>query len=133
MDTQKLTPILCFTIGLIHIASADGIFQKEEDLYIASAITGHEESLEAAIAYFNTMQVDQFLREANNILNYEQKLSMLINMLDLLYSDGNVDMEERKLFSRYMQAFGIEQETMNGHLKTIILKNERDIFEMASS
>lgn len=128
MDTPELTPILCFTIGLIHIASADGTFQKEEDLYIASAITGHEESLEEAIAYFNSMQVEHFLRDANNILNYEQKLSMLINMLDLLYADGNVDEEERRLFGRYMHAFGIEQDTMNGHLKTIILKNERDIF-----
>lgn len=123
MAPPALTPRLCLAIGLLQIASADGEFQKEEDLFIATVFSGREEVLNDAVRYVEVYGLQTFLHEANNILHYDQKLSLLINIIDLIYSDHQACEAEKEMFYKFMEAFGVDQATIDPHLKTIILKN----------
>ena len=87
----KLTPRLTLAVGLVFMMAADGQIEEEEIGQIQSVVGNDVDLIQSAIKYVRTVKIDQFLVEAPALVNDAQKLCMLINMCDLLLSDGRAD------------------------------------------
>lgn len=77
---------------------------------------------------FNIDALTAFLGNAASVLNQEQKLAILINVGDLLLSDGIAEEDEQELFSMFLDGFGISEKDFQPYLQTIMLKHDRSLF-----
>ena len=124
----KLTPRLTLAVGLVFMMAADGQIEEEEIGQIQSVVGNDVDLIQSAIKYVRTVKIDQFLVEAPALVNDEQKLCMLINVCDLLLSDGRADPSEQQLFHTMLNAFGVSQDNFKPYFDVILTKNNRSVF-----
>lgn len=123
-----LTPKIALCGSMIYMLAADGEVEQEEILYL-NTIVNDEATLKDSVKYIKNKDVDSFVAEAADILDDKQKMVVLANILDLLFSDGNADESEQELFRKFMDAFGKTEEDVSEIFDVIILKNDKSIFE----
>jgi len=135
-----ITPHLAFAASLIYVMESDGEIDNEEVGYLLSVLGGQKKGnvigvgdnnknlLKKAQNLVSEFSVDQFLIKISPILSKAQKISILINMLDMSLSDGESERQEQEIFGKYMQAFGISEAEFKILFDAIVLKNDRDIF-----
>jgi uncharacterized membrane protein YebE (DUF533 family) len=68
------------------------------------------------------------LERASPLLNDEQKLCVLLNMLDAAMVDGHIADEERALLHEFEESFGLSEDALSPHEQCLVLKNARQIF-----
>jgi uncharacterized tellurite resistance protein B-like protein len=125
-ERGKLTPALALLVSLAYMANADGEVSSEEEdeLTVALQRRGHlgsmsyEELVEQGSVYFQNTTLDQFLAEANTILNHEQKLSILTSLADTSLADGEVSDAEDSMFAAFLQGFGISEAEIEPYLRS---------------
>ena len=61
-------------------------------------------------------------------LTEEQKLCILVNIMDTLYADGNADVSEQEMFNKFFTAFGANEEAFMPNFNAIVLKNNKSVF-----
>ncbi len=131
----ELTPYSTFVTSMLYIMSADGEINENEIGQLIAAIGGNQikgininDILKGASKYVNVNKVDTFLSEVASKLNEDQKICILVNLVDTLFSDGNAAQEEQDTFAKFMSAFGVSEESFKPYFDTIVAKNRKSVF-----
>src|ERR1051326_4081366 len=122
----EMTPSLAFVAAFIYMMAADGVIEDEEINHLTATLGSLPNSgqlFDLAVQYVKKNSVETFIKEAAPVLSYPQKLSILINILDSALSDGDAATDEQELFNKFLQGFGIPEETLQSVFDVLILKN----------
>jgi uncharacterized tellurite resistance protein B-like protein len=127
----ELTPRSCLAISLFYCMSADGEIDHEEIGHLHSILgrTATRQHLEAVIDYARVTQPAQFLAEAAPRLRHEQKLCIVLNMIDSAMSDGEAELGEQQLVMQFAEAFGLTEAELTPHFRTLVAKNSRAVLD----
>ena len=126
-EPVELTPHLSLVTGVIYMMIADGEVSEQESSHLQSIIGGNEEVLHRALGYVEANSIDEYLETLPKILINAQKVCILMNICDSIMADGNLADDEKELFSRFLAAVGLTEESFKPYLRAISVKNERDI------
>ena len=123
-----LTPELCLTVSLLHMASCDGKLEPEEVLYLSGTTGLSLSKIDEGIKFISQSikrgeSFHDFLELSNTMLNTNQKRCIVLNLLDLAYSDGNIHQKEEKLFKEFCNQYEVENEEIENYKSIIVLKN----------
>jgi hypothetical protein len=77
--------------------------------------------------YGRSKKFDEFVSAAASLLTDSQKRCILLNLADALLSDGMAASQEKELFDRFLQAWGVAQESIQDELNVIIRKNDHSV------
>jgi len=125
----ELTPKLSLAVGLLHMINADGHVEAEEIGNVLQALGNDKALLDAAGRYARAKDVDSYLAESAKLLNADQKMCILLNLYDSLLADGVAAPEEQILFSRFLSAYGVSEQSIEPYTVGIALKNKREVLE----
>jgi uncharacterized tellurite resistance protein B-like protein len=125
----ELTPKLSLAVGLLHMVNADGQVEAEEIGNVLQALGNDKALMDAAGRYARAKDIDTYLAESAKMLNGDQKMCILLNLYDSLLADGVAAPEEQALFSRFLSAYGVSEQTIEPYTLGIALKNKREILE----
>jgi uncharacterized tellurite resistance protein B-like protein len=125
----ELTPKLSLAVGLLHMINADGHVEAEEIGNVLQALGNDKALLDAAGRYARAKDIDSYLAESAKLLNADQKMCILLNLYDSLLADGVAAPEEQMLFSRFLSAYGVSEQTIEPYTLGIALKNKREVLE----
>ena len=125
----ELTPKLSLAVGLLHMINADGHVEAEEIGNVLQALGNDKALLDAAGRYARAKDIDSYLTESAKLLNADQKMCILLNLYDSLLADGVAAPEEQILFSRFLSAYGVSEQSIEPYTVGIALKNKREILE----
>jgi uncharacterized tellurite resistance protein B-like protein len=125
----ELTPKLSLAVGLLHMINADGQVEAEEIGNVLQALGNDKALMDAAGRYARAKDIDSYLAESAKLLNADQKMCVLLNLYDSLLADGVAAPEEQALFSRFLSAYGMSEQTIEPYTLGIALKNKRAVLE----
>ena len=125
--TPELTPRITLAVSLLFMTSADGSIEQEELGILLASLHGDEKLLEQAMAYGRATKLDEFIEASATLLNEDQKHCILLNLADALLSDGHAAPQEKALFERFMQGWGVSGESFQSQLSVIIKKNDHSV------
>jgi len=125
----ELTPKLSLAVGLLHMINADGHVEAEEIGNVLQALGNDKALLDATGRYARAKDIDSYLAESAKLLNADQKMCILLNLYDSLLADGVAAPEEQILFSRFLSAYGVSEQSIEPYTVGIALKNKREILE----
>ena len=131
----EMTPYSAFATSMLYIVAADGEINENEIGQLISALGGEQvkgqstrDLLKNASKYIKSNSVEAFLEEVAPKLTEEQKLCILVNIMDTLYADGNADVSEQEMFNKFFTAFGANEEAFMPNFNAIVLKNNKSVF-----
>jgi len=126
-----LTPRNCLCVSLIYCMGADGEMDQEEIGHLVSVLgpRADRSTLDTALRYVRATPPAQFLADSNARLRPEQKLSILLNMIDSAMADGEAERGEQELFKQFSTAWGVPEATLEPHFRTLVAKNDRAILD----
>lgn len=125
----ELTPKLALAVGLLHMIHVDGEVEAEEIGQVLQALGNDKSLFENAGKYAKSKDIEVFLSESAALLNADQKLCVLLNLLDSLMADGVAAPQEQALFSRFMSAYGVSEQTLQPYALGISMKNNRKVLD----
>ncbi|MBL6455249.1 TerB family tellurite resistance protein [Belnapia sp. T6] len=127
----ELTPRTCLAVSLIYCMAADGEMDEEEIGHLIAALGRGTTrgQLDAALRYARATKPDQFLADATPRLRPEQRLCILLNMIDSAMSDGEAEQGEQELVRRFATAWGLSEEALAPHFRTLVAKNQRIVLD----
>lgn len=123
----ELTPFLSLAVALLYMLMADGEIDDHESSQLQAVIGGNQDVLELAFEYLETIALDQFLKDAPEILSNEDKLCILCNLCDCLLADGVCQQVEDELFQKICLSFGYSSKSFTTYYSAISLKNEKSL------
>ncbi len=88
--------------------ATDGDISDEELNYLATklyAIGDAEDLINLSAKYSKKQSLEEFQKEANQILTKEQKLTVLANLIDILLADGSAEEEEQESIFLFCKCF----------------------------
>jgi uncharacterized tellurite resistance protein B-like protein len=126
-----LTPRNCLVVSLIYCMGADGEMDQEEIGHLVSVLgrNATRQQLDAALRYARTVRPEQFLAEAAPRLRPEQRLCILLNMIDSAMSDGEAEPGEQQLVTQFAQAFGLGESELTPYFQALVAKNDRSVLD----
>ncbi|MFE1599991.1 TerB family tellurite resistance protein [Methylobacterium sp. ID0610] len=126
-----LNPRNCLAVSLIYCMAADGEVDPEEIGHLMSVLgrNATRQQLDAAVRYARSTQPDQFLAEVAPKLRPEQRLCIILNMIDSAMSDGEAEPEEQQLIMRFAQAFGLSEGELTPYFRALVAKNDRAVLD----
>ena len=127
-EAPDLTPRIALAAAMIYMINADGKIEPEEIGRLVTAVRNDRELLEVATRYTKFHSADDFLAQATEMLNRDQKLSVLVNLYDAILANGQAVPQELDLFERFMNNFGYHHEEFQPFFTSIAVKNNRDLF-----
>lgn len=122
-----LTPYLTLACALLYMMASDGDLGVQESSHLQGVLGGDDKVLAYAMRYVQTVSIDQFFKDAPEILSTKDKWCILVNVCDALLSDGHSDAHELALFARMLLAFGFTEKAFQPFLKTLRLKNDKSV------
>jgi uncharacterized tellurite resistance protein B-like protein len=110
---------------------ADGEMDEEEIGHLISVLgrNATRQQLDAIVRFARATPVEQFIAEAAGKLRPDQKLCILLNMIDSAMSDGEAEPEEQKLVIGFMRAFGLTEAELEPHFRSLSAKNDRAVLD----
>ena len=130
-STVELTPAVALAGSMIYIMASDGELADEEMHYLVSTLQSFgdpEELVNSAYKYAKKNDLETFQKKANEILNHDQKMTVLANLIDLLLADGRAEEEEQELFFSFVHAFKVSEDEIQPFIDIISIKNDIAIF-----
>ncbi|HHB94988.1 MAG TPA: TerB family tellurite resistance protein [Campylobacterales bacterium] len=130
-STVELNPAIALAGSMIYIMASDGELAEEEMHYLASTLQSFgdpQELVDSAYKYSKKKDLETFQKEANEVLNHDQKMTVLANLIDLLLSDGRAEEEEQDLFFSFVHAFGVSEDEIQPFIDIISIKNDFAVF-----
>lgn len=126
----EMTPPMAYAISAIYMIRADGELSDEEVVPILGVLGTSQRAIQMvheANRYAKRTKVDDFLLEASNKLDKEQKLFILAQVLDILFSDGHADQKEQQVFFSFAKSFGISQNDYQPLVQAAAIKNNKSV------
>ncbi|MCK4440862.1 MAG: TerB family tellurite resistance protein [Sulfurovaceae bacterium] len=130
-STVELNPAIALAGSMIYIMASDGELAEEEMHYLASTLQSFgdaQELVDSAYKYSKKKDLETFQKEANEVLNHDQKMTVLANLIDLLLADGRAEEEEEELFFSFVHAFGVSEDEIQPFIDIISIKNDFAVF-----
>lgn len=129
--TLDLTPRNCLAVSLLYCMGADGEMDEEEIGHLVSVLGrgATRAQVDGAVRYVRSVKPEQFLAEAAPRLRPEQRLCILLNMIDSAMSDGEAEQGEQQLVMQFAAAFGISEAEMTPYFKALVAKNDRAVLD----
>lgn len=126
-----LTPRNCLAVSLLYCMASDGEIDPEEIGHLMSVLgrNATRQQLDAVLRYTRSTQPAQFLGEAAAKLRPEQKLCIVLNMIDSAMSDGEAEPGEERLIMQFAQAFELSENELTPHFRTLVAKNDRAVLD----
>ncbi len=126
-----LTPRNCLAVSLIYCMSADGEIDPEEIGHLMSVLgrNATRQQLESAVKYARSTQPAQFLADAAQRLRPDQRLCILLNMIDSAMADGEAEAGEQQLIMQFAQAFGLSENDLTPYFRALVAKNDRAVLD----
>lgn len=129
----ELTPKLSFAIALLYMASADGVIENEEITYLSTVMHGDGAIISQANSYIKNaikkgITFDKFLIQSNKILTISQKECIVVNLIDMMLSDGEAALNEEKLLKHILDEYGFSEEKYDIYKELMIKKNDHSVF-----
>jgi uncharacterized tellurite resistance protein B-like protein len=129
----ELTPKLSFAIALLYMASADGVVESEEITYLSTVMHGDADKIIQANRYIKDAMkrgktFDDFLDDSDKILTEEQKECIIVNLIDMMLSDGEADEYEEKLLDHIIEKYDFKREKFDIYKELMIKKNDHSVF-----
>ncbi|MGF3025232.1 TerB family tellurite resistance protein [Methylobacterium aquaticum] len=126
-----LTPRTCLAVSLIYCMGADGEIDPEEIGHLMSVLgrNATRQHLDSAVRYVRATQPAQFLADAAPRLRPDQKLCIILNMIDSAMSDGEAEPGEQQLIMQFAQAFGLSENDLTPYFQTLVAKNDRAVLD----
>lgn len=126
-----LTPRNCLAVGLLYCMGADGEMDEEEIGHLVSVLGrgATRQQVDAVMRYVRATQPDQFLAESAARLRPDQRLCIILNMIDSAMSDGEAEPEEQQLVVKFSSAWGISEAEMTPYFKALVAKNDRAVLD----
>ena len=130
----KLTPKIAYVVNMLYMSSADGIIEQEEITYLLTILHGDLKLIRTAEKYMKQsekkgLNFDDFLEESSKLLSLEQKETILINLIDMMYSDNEIEAHEEKLLKYILEKYDIDENKFNLYKNFIVKKNNYSIFK----
>jgi uncharacterized tellurite resistance protein B-like protein len=127
----ELTPRNALVVSLIQCMGADGEMDPEEIAHLVSVLgpNATRDMLDRCLKYARATPPATFLAEVAPKLSAQQKLCILLNMIDSAMADGEAEAEEQALFTQYARAFGVTEAELEPHFRTLVAKNDRAVFD----
>lgn len=125
----EITPRRALVVSLIHCMSSDGEIDPEEVGHLISVLgrNATREELDRCFKYARSTPADAFLAEAAPKLTTEQRLCILLNMIDSAMADGEAEPGERDLIIKFQRAFGFDDAALEPHFRSLVAKNDRSV------
>lgn len=130
----EITPYSALAVSMIYVIAADGEINENEIGQLIAILGGEQpkgintrDLIKNASKYVNATKVEDFLKDASGKLTGEQKMCILINILDTIFADGNAASEEQELFFKFIEAFGYSENDLKPALEIITLKNNKNV------
>ena len=134
-----LTPIQMLAIALAYMIDADKIREAEERAELVVVFNKmvtrgefNKQGLTAIISrafdYVEEHDIDEFLAIAAEKLAPLQKVSIYINALDLMLSDGQVNGGETTVLKKIQDSFSVDRETVLAIREVLFTKNDTRMF-----
>lgn len=126
-----LTPRNCLAVSLIYCMGADGEVDPEEIGHLMSVLGRNvtRQQLDAVLRYARSTQSAQFLADAAPNLRPEQRLCIILNMIDSAMADGEAEPGEQQLIMQFAQAFGLTENDLTPYFRTLVAKNDRAVLD----
>lgn len=127
----EITPRRALVMSLFYCMGADGEIDPEEVGHLMSVLgrDATREELDRCLRHARSTPPERFLEETAPKLNEQQRLCILLNMIDSAMADGEAEQGERDLIARFQQAFGITDAALEPHFRTLVAKNERSVLD----
>ena len=129
----EMTPVRALVVSMLYMMSVDGEMAKEEIGQINVALRGSKNLLPEALKYVKQTKFPDFMSAVSPDLNHQQKLCILVNVADIMLSDGHVDRLEQDLFRRMLAGFDISDANFKKYYSNLTIKNERPVDIRAAS
>lgn len=129
----ELTPALVLSCALLYMLLSNGEVDDSEISQLQSVIGKNADLLHCAVHYVEAVSIEQFLRDAPQVLKAPDKLCVLTNLCDTMLSDGTVDAAELELFHRFEAAFGFSESAFAPFYEPIALKNNKSVLGVYNS
>jgi voltage-gated potassium channel len=127
-EAPKLTPKIAFAASMIYLINADGKIEPDEIKRLVTAVKDDRGLLEVATRYTKFHTPEEFMQFCNEILDKEQKLSLLVNLYDAVLSNDETLHQEVELFENFMHSFGFNEKEFEPFFYSISVKNNRRLF-----
>lgn len=130
-SSLDLSPRNCLAVSLLYCMASDGEIDPEEVGHLMSVLgrNATRQQLDAVLKYMRSTPPDQFLGEVAPKLRPEQKLCIVLNMIDSAMSDGEAEPGEERLILQFAQAFGLTESELTPHFRTLVAKNDRAVLD----
>lgn len=128
----ELNPRRALVVSLVYCMGSDGEIDPEEVGHLVSVLGrgATREELDRCFKYARSTPPDNFLAEAAPKLNQQQRLCILLNMIDSAMADGEAEQGERDLIIRFQQAFGFDDATLRPYFEALTAKNSRFVLDV---
>jgi uncharacterized tellurite resistance protein B-like protein len=126
-----LNPRTCLVVSLIYCMGADGEMDEEEIGHLVSVLGrgATRDQLNLALRYVRATQPHQFLMDSNARLRPDQKLCIILNMIDSAMSDGEAEQGEQRLVMQFAESWGVSQAALEPHFRTLVAKTDRAVLD----
>ena len=129
---DDITPDVVMAICVAHIICVDGHIAHSE---VVSALVRcfpekwqHERAI-AVIGAAGTLDLSAIIAMGNAIMDYNQKLCLLTNLIDLMLVDGHEDPSELALLRVFAKGFGIPTDQADMALNVLrVMHNRRCMY-----
>ncbi|GJE01600.1 tellurite resistance TerB family protein [Methylobacterium isbiliense] len=127
----ELTPRNCLAVSLIYCMASDGELDPEEVGHLMSVLGRNttRQQLDAVLRYARATRPPEFLAAAAPNLRPEQRLCIILNMIDSAMADGEAEPEEQQLIMQFSQAFGLTENDLTPYFRTLVAKNDRSVLD----
>jgi uncharacterized tellurite resistance protein B-like protein len=126
-----LTPRNCMAASLIYCMGADGEMDEEEIGHLVSVLgrNATRQQLDAVMRYVRATAPDQFLADSAARLRPDQRLCIILNMIDSAMSDGEAEQGEQELVMKFSAAWGLSEAELTPYFKALVAKNDRAVLD----
>ena len=126
-----LTPRNCLVVSLLYCMGADGEMDEEEIGHLVSVLGrgATRQQVDTAVRYVRATEPERFLADAAPRLRPDQRLCILLNMIDSAMSDGEAEQEEQQLVMRFGEVWGLSEAELEPHFRSLTVKNDRAVLD----
>lgn len=121
----------CLAVSLLYCMASDGEMDEEEIGHLVSVLGrgATRQQVDAALRYVRSTPAEQFLADSTAKLRPEQRLCILLNMIDSAMSDGEAEQGEQELVTRFAAAWGFPEGELTPYFKALVAKNDRAVLD----